>query len=151
MTDAKPKDGEIILVAHNDSRFKEAAEIRRRVFVEEQKVPADMEWDPHDNIAAHLILYWGGKAAGTLRFYPDDGWLHVGRVAVLAEFRGKGLGKRLMERCLAEGRRLGFTRSFLNSQAHQAGFYAAFGYRRIGDEFMEAGIPHCRMEMEFGV
>ncbi len=137
----------ILLITYNDPRYHMVAEIRRRVFIEEQNVPFAEEWDATDNIAGHLIIFQEGKPAGTLRFYPDEDWLHVGRVAVLPEYRGKGLGKRLMKRCLQEGQRLGFKRSYLNSQSDKTRFYTSFGYQCTGDEFMEAGIQHRRMEL----
>ena len=147
MPDAPAKEVKIALITNHDPRFMEAADIRRAVFIEEQKVPSAMEWDPHDNVSAHLILYYLGKPAGTLRFYPDLNRQHIGRVAVLPEYRGRGFGKLLLERCLTEGRRLGFVRAILSSQSEKIGFYSAFGFQAAGEEFMEAGILHRRMEL----
>ena len=147
MSNTPAKEVKIILVTNHDHRFMDAADIRRKVFIEEQKVPANMEWDPHDGISAHLILYCLGKPAGTLRFYPDLNRQHIGRVAVLPQYRRRGFGRQLLERCLTEGRRLGFAYATLNAQSEKIGFYSAFGFHAIGEEFMEAGIPHRRMEL----
>lgn len=132
----------------SDPRFALAVDIRRAVFVDEQKVPVEEELDDLDNTATHILCWVDGKAVGTLRFYNEDGWLHVGRVSVLPEARSFGLGRGLVLRCLEEGRRMGFTRSFLDAQTDKQGFYQSFGYRAVGGEFMDAGIPHRRMELD---
>lgn len=141
-------DISVLTVTHNDPRFEMVADIRRRVFIEEQNVPSAEEWDAIDSLATHLVLLRGGEALGTLRFSPDEGWLHIGRMAILPAHRGQGLGKALMEKCLGQGRRLGFARAYVNAQTDKCGFYEKMGYGRVGDEFMDAGIPHCRMEMD---
>ena len=128
--------------------FALVSDIRRAVFIEEQRVPEEEEWDAADGEAVHLLAVQGGRPVGTLRFYDDGGWLHVGRVAVLAACRGLGVGRLLMERCLAAGREMGCGRSFLNAQSDKAGFYSRLGYHMVGEEFMEAGIPHMRMERD---
>lgn len=139
---------EYVVFPGSDPRFAEASDIRRAVFIDEQGVPEEEELDSLDAGAAHILCLLDGKAAGTLRFYDDSGWLHVGRVAVLPSARSSGLGRGLMLRCLEEARRAGFTRSFLNAQCDKRGFYQSLGYSLAGGEFMEAGIPHCRMELE---
>jgi len=135
-------------IGGGEDDFSLVSAVRRTVFIEEQRVPEEEEWDHLDGVAVHLLAEMDGRAVGTLRFYEDDGWLHVGRVAVLRECRGAGVGRVLMERCLAEGRRMGLSHSFLNAQTDKAGFYRRLGYREVGGEFMEAGIPHVRMERE---
>lgn len=148
MTADNPDEPKILLITHNDPRFADIAAIRRKVFIDEQGVPEDEEWDAIDSHASYLLAYLGDKPVATLRFYPDEDSLHVGRVAVLPECRGTGLGRTLMERCLAEGRRLGFVHSFVSAQSDKADFYRKLGYAVTGDEYIEAGIPHLRMEMD---
>lgn len=126
--------------------FRHAADIRRRVFVDEQGVSEADEWDGLDGAARHLLLEMGGEPAATLRYLHEDGWIHIGRVAVLPRFRSFGLGRAIMEYCLAEAEREGAARFYLNSQADKAGFYEKLGFAVSGGEFTDAGIPHVRME-----
>ncbi len=128
--------------------FQQAVQVRQRVFVEEQAFsPAD-EWDADDAVATHVVAFVQRKPAGTARFYPDGGWLRIGRVAVLPEFRGLGLGHAIMSYCLDLGRELGYSRSFLNAQSDKLRFYEHHGYQPVGEDFDEAGTPHRRMERQ---
>ena len=136
------------IVSADSPLFEKACDVRRLVFIEEQGFPEDGEWDEYDAKSIHIIAMAGAHGAGTLRFFDDDGWLHVGRVAVLSKYRGAGLGRLLMERCLEEGERRGFAKSFLNAQSDKSGFYEKLGYRRVGEEFLELDVPHYRMERE---
>ena len=132
-----------------DPRFPLVRAVRQAVFIEEQDCPPEEEWDDKDEVSRHLAAYLDGDVVGTLRWYDDEGWLHIGRVAVLGRARGMGIATALMRRCLEEGRRQGFTRAFLNAQYDKTGLYAAFGFIAVGEEFMEAGIRHIRMELFF--
>ena len=136
----------IASVDREHSDFVLVAAIRRQVFVEEQGVAEAEEWDGLDVSSRHLLARRGNEPLGTLRYYGDEGWLHVGRVAVLPVARGLGLGRLLLADCLRRGAEKGFTRSFLNAQTDKTGFYEKLGYHTVGDMFMEAGIPHIRME-----
>ena len=147
MTETNDPEYELVLVDSTDPRFPDVMDIRHRVFVEEQRVDPVEEWDEWDALATHILLLKNGQAVGTLRFFDDDGWLHVGRFAIVSDQRGSGLGRVLLHRCLEEGKNLGLARSFLNAQSDKVGFYGKFGYTAVGDEFMEAGIPHRRMEL----
>ncbi|MDR0361698.1 MAG: GNAT family N-acetyltransferase [Planctomycetota bacterium] len=133
----------------DDPRFAEARTVRTRVFVEEQNVPLEEEWDELDAVATHLVAVADGNAAGTLRCYREGDWWRVGRVAVLPEYRGMGLAARMMEACLGLARECGMKMSCLNAQSDKMGLYEKFGYARTGGEFMEASIPHYRMELFF--
>lgn len=140
---------EIQVIEHSDPRFSQAAAVRRQVFIEEQNVPENEEWDEVDIEASHLLALVDGRVVGTLRFHADGDWLHVGRVSVLPECRGMDVGRQLMLTCLGEALNRGFSRSYLHSQTDKAGFYRKFGYREKGGEFMESGISHVRMELFF--
>lgn len=120
-----------------------AREVRDAVFVEEQKVPRDIEWDEHDAASRHVVARDSdGGAIGTGRLLVDG---HIGRMAVLADWRGKGVGRALLERLLEEARQQGHTHLALHAQTHASGFYRRFGFVEEGPEFMEAGIPHRTM------
>ena len=119
--------------------------VREAVFLREQGVPADLEWDGLDPECAHaLALDARGEAIGTARLTPDG---HIGRMAVLAPWRGHGVGTALLEAMLAEARRRGFARVALNAQLTAGGFYRRSGFAPEGDEFLDAGIPHIRMTL----
>lgn len=119
------------------------ARIRERVFVEEQGVPPALEWDTHDARATHLVARGpAGEAIGTARLLPSG---QIGRMAVLAEWRGRGVGDRLLDEVIAIARMQGFSSVFLNAQVQVRGFYARHGFRAVGPAFEEAGIPHVRM------
>ena len=118
--------------------------IRHDVFVVEQQVPPALEWDGVDPACRHAIAEdREGRAIGCGRLLPDG---HIGRMAVRAEWRGRGVGAALLERLVALAREQGFARVALNAQTRAAGFYARYGFERCGPEFDEAGIPHCVME-----
>ena len=117
--------------------------VREAVFMTEQGVPAELEWDGLDPVCVHFLAFGApGEAIGTARFTPDG---HVGRMAVLAPWRGRGVGRSLMEAALAEARLRGMRSLVLNAQTHAQGFYLRFGFTPEGGEFLDAGIPHVRM------
>jgi predicted GNAT family N-acyltransferase len=121
----------------------QARQVREAVFVDEQKVPQDIEWDEHDAVSRHVIARDSdGGAIGTGRLLPDG---HIGRMAVLADWRGKGVGRALLESLLEEARQQGQSHLALHAQTQASGFYRRFGFVEEGPEFMEAGIPHRTM------
>jgi predicted GNAT family N-acyltransferase len=120
-----------------------ARAVRDAVFIEEQNVPRNIEQDEHDAASRHVLAQDGeGAAIGTGRLLPDG---FIGRMAVLADWRGKGVGRALLERLLEEARRLAQDRLALHSQTQACGFYRRFGFVEEGPEFLEAGIPHRTM------
>lgn len=121
-----------------------AGEIRRVVFIEEQDVPRDEEWDGRDPECLHFLALADGRALGTARLLPDG---HIGRVAVLAEARGLGIGLALMEAAIAAARQRGLPAAELAAQTHALAFYERLGFEAFGAPFMEAGIPHRNMAL----
>jgi predicted GNAT family N-acyltransferase len=121
--------------------------IRKTVFVDEQHVPADLEWDGRDDRCLHVLaVARDGAAIGTGRLLPDG---HIGRMAVLKAWRGQGVGGALLAELIAAARDAGHSRAMLNAQVHALGFYARFGFVAEGPEFDEAGIPHRAMVLAF--
>ena len=119
--------------------------VRRKVFVEEQHVPEELEWDDEDEPSRHVIaVAAGGTPIGTGRLLRDG---HIGRMAVLKEWRGQGVGSALMKELLFIARAAGHRRVLLHAQTHASGFYARHGFVAEGGEFMEAGIPHVVMAL----
>jgi len=118
--------------------------IRTTVFILEQQVPVDLEWDEFDIISTHFLVFNNhGEAVGTGRLLPDG---HIGRMAVLKEWRGKGYGSAMLKKILEELRRRQMQKAMLNAQINAVKFYEKFGFQQVSTEkFLEAGIPHVKM------
>jgi len=117
--------------------------IRREVFIREQQVPEELEWDGLDENAYHLLARdTFGNAVATARMLPDG---HIGRVAVVKPWRGKGVGTELMRRMLHEARRRGLLQVHLDAQVKAVEFYERLGFSAEGPELLDAGIPHRHM------
>jgi predicted GNAT family N-acyltransferase len=118
--------------------------IRHDVFVVEQRVPEQLEWDGSDGDCRHALAEdAAGNAIGCARLLPDG---HIGRMAVRPAWRGKGVGTALLECLIALAREQGHDRVLLNAQTHACGFYARHGFACCGADFEEAGISHRTME-----
>lgn len=120
--------------------------IRKTVFVLEQGVPAELEWDGKDRECTHVLAEFviGAKrdAVGTGRLMPDG---KIGRMAVLSKYRGKGVGGEILSALVEAARVRGQQEVYLHAQSHAMAFYQRFGFVVEGDEFQEAGIPHLKM------
>ncbi|HYJ18120.1 MAG TPA: GNAT family N-acetyltransferase [Burkholderiales bacterium] len=116
--------------------------VREQVFVREQSVPLELEWDEFDGVSRHLLAEAEAQAIGTGRLLPDG---HIGRMAVLASWRDKGVGSALLQALLDLAREAGHERAILSAQVRAMPFYRRFGFAPEGEEFLEAGIPHITM------
>ena len=124
----------------------EASPIRFQVFVEEQGVPADEEWDAQDPVSIHAVLRDDdGTPIATGRLLPDG---HIGRMAVLADARGLGAGSAVLAALIECARDEGHRVVQLNAQTHACGFYETMGFAAHGDTFLDAGIPHVAMTLD---
>jgi predicted GNAT family N-acyltransferase len=119
-----------------------AAPIRFTVFVEEQGVPRDIELDELDKECVHAVVFQDGKAVATGRLLPDG---HIGRMAVLKEWRGRGIGGLILKRLMDKARERGDREVVLSAQVHAAPFYRRHGFKEEGGQYMEAGILHQNM------
>jgi len=120
--------------------------VRQEVFVMEQGVPAELEWDEMDALCIHVLaLDETGAAIGTGRLLPDG---HVGRMAVVRTKRGSGVGSAMLRELMRHAWTRGDKALLLHAQTHAEPFYVRHGFRREGSEFMEAGIPHVAMRIE---
>ncbi len=118
-------------------------QVRERVFVVEQHVPVELEWDGIDSECAHVLATdQYGQAIGTGRLLEDG---HIGRMAVLKEWRGRGVGSQIIELLMSEARRRHYPKLLLNAQINALPFYERFGFVSRGNVFDEAGIPHLQM------
>lgn len=119
--------------------------VREQVFMNEQHVPAELEWDGLDTHAVHLLaLDPAGNPIGTVRMLGNG---HVGRMAVLKPWRGRGVGAALLKTIIATAQRVGMAKIDLDAQVQAIGFYEHHGFAAEGDEFMDAGIPHRHMTL----
>lgn len=129
-------------------QMEQAYAIRRRVFIEEQHVPEEIELDEDDARAFHVLATLGGRPVGCGRFVAHDGYVKIGRMAVLAELRGGGIGRAILEFLMDRARERGLGKAVLHAQLSAEGFYLKSGYVPVGEVFEEAGIAHRRMERE---
>jgi predicted GNAT family N-acyltransferase len=120
--------------------------LREQVFVIGQRVDPHIEWDGKDKDCSHvLILDKQQQAIATGRLEPSG---KLGRIAVIMTWRGKGLGSIVVNQLIEFAKEQGRESLYLNSQSHALEFYEKFGFIPKGHVFMEAGIPHQRMELD---
>jgi predicted GNAT family N-acyltransferase len=120
--------------------------IRRAVFIDEQKVPEDMEWDGQDEQARHfLALDVDGQPVGTVRLLSSG---QISRLSVLQPFRSQGVGRALLGFVEMAARAAGMDEIFLHAQTHATSFYESAGFITTGGIFLEANIPHRQMFKE---
>ncbi|VCU70886.1 putative N-acetyltransferase YjcF [Pigmentiphaga humi] len=121
----------------------DASSIRQAVFVDEQSVPLELEYDDADAVSLHVVAYDGrGRPVGTGRLLPDG---HVGRMAVHRHARGLGVGGAVLDALIEQARQRGHTQLLLHAQTRAQAFYETRGFHAEGDEFLEAGIVHVLM------
>ena len=119
-----------------------ASPIRFQVFVREQRVPADIELDDMDAPSLHAVAFENEKAIGTGRLLPDG---HIGRMAILKEWRRRGIGAAILKALIDAAERRGDREIALSAQLHAVEFYRTHGFEPVGDVYEEAGIPHQAM------
>ena len=129
-----------------DQASSSAYPIRQQVFIDEQKVPEELELDEFDPLAFHALAYLGEQCVGTARLVDlGDGHSQVGRMAVLAHFRGKGIGRQILARLVLMAKEKGFSSVALHSQVSAIPFYEKQGFIAQGPIYDEAGIAHRNM------
>lgn len=120
--------------------------IREKVFIQEQGVPAELEWDGKDDVSHHaLALTANGEAVGCGRITPDG---HIGRVAVMPEWRHKRVGSAILELLVDYARTQHYDQVELNAQVQVMPLYESFGFEAKGKVFMDANIPHRKMTLK---
>jgi predicted GNAT family N-acyltransferase len=119
--------------------------VRRAVFIEEQSVPEELEWDDTDERAYHVLASDDeGEPIGTGRLKIDG---QIGRMAVAKNWRGRGVGAAILQALISLADKEGCRMVRLHAQTHALEFYAKHGFTPVGGEFDEAGIPHRAMEL----
>jgi len=135
-----------VKIITSENNLKIAFAIRKKVFVEEQKVPEEIEWDEFEYIANHILAYIQDKPVGTARWRQTQKGMKLERFAVLPEFRSCGVGKNLVNFILKE--LMNSEIIYLHAQEHVVKFYEHFGFVKKGSKFFEADIPHWLMELK---
>ena len=149
-TTLKPPANFKVIEADTRLRHAQCVQIRTRVFVFGQNVPAEREIDEYEDACRHYLALASGVPVGTVRwraYAPDTA--KIERLAVLEEARGMGIGSRLMAHVLAEtAGRTELTHVRLASQDPVIPFYSAMGFEVIGDAFEDGGLPHHNMILD---
>lgn len=134
---------EVRIVSFIGDNEKNIRSIRNTVFSGEQNINPDIDFDGNDSSALHALILVDGKSTGTGRILNDG---HIGRVAVLNEYRGNGLGSIIIESLIQEAIENSFVRVYLGSQIKAFNFYKKLGFTPFGKEYIEANIAHISME-----
>ena len=152
VTNSSSADAAQVLVGTWAVLGDDARRVREAVFVGEQGIARELEWDQWDAVAVHAVARdRRGMVIGTGRllptqFDPDNtGVGHIGRMAVLTQARRGGIGGLILAKLMHEARQRGCTAIVLNAQTYVAAFYAAHGFVAFGPAFLEVDIPHISM------
>jgi predicted GNAT family N-acyltransferase len=121
--------------------------IREAVFIAEQSVPPELEWDAEDASALHFLALEGDYPIGTARLLPDG---EIGRLSVLKDWRGLKVGDALLKAVITEAENRDLKEQKLSAQVYATAFYERFGFTVVSEEFLEAGLPHVDMVRSSG-
>lgn len=135
----------IVEIRATDPLMSAVYALRREVFVVEQGVPEELEVDENDKVAVHLAALSDGHVIGTLRIVRKERTAKIGRMAVSADSRKKGIGRELMEFAAATASHDGAQEIILAAQFTAREFYRQLGYMEEGSVFDDAGISHVMM------
>ncbi|WP_305463861.1 GNAT family N-acetyltransferase [Photobacterium leiognathi] len=134
---------EIKIVAFDDAHCGLIRTVREQVFIQEQQIDPEIEFDDLDSEAVHVLVMDGEQPLGTGRILADG---HIGRIAIMKAARGQGLGAKVVQALVEYAQQQGYPRVDLGAQTHAVDFYRKLGFMPYGEEFMEANIPHQAME-----
>jgi predicted GNAT family N-acyltransferase len=135
-----------IQITHWDEAKSHVMPIRREIFINEQQVPEELEWDEFDQDALHAIVKKEQDIIGTARLIIDGQDARIGRMAIKKDFRGQGIGQEMLEALVTKSLELHVTLIKLHAQVHAVSFYAKLGFEAHGEIFSEAGIDHVNMQ-----
>jgi len=139
----------IYKLAENEWDLRRAFEVRRQVFIKEQNVPEDLEFDTYDREALHMVVKDGERVIGTARvLFLTANQAKLERMAILKPFRRKGIGSRLIYYLNEELRQRQIEQVFLHAQCSAVAFYKSGGFEESGAPFWEVGIKHIKMQKQ---
>jgi len=121
------------------------SKVRRSVFIEEQQVPEELEWDDDDKTSVHVLVTDNNIPIATGRIKMDG---HIGRMAVLKNYRNKGVGSAVLEALINFSKTLKMKSVYLHAQTTAIPFYEKHGFKTSSEEFMDAAIPHKSMTLD---
>ena len=124
----------------------EAKSIREQVFIQEQRIAPEDEWDAQDAVALHFVVYATGQAIATARLLENHS---IGRVAVLKSQRGLGVGRVLMQHIIQVAKQQQRPWVKLSAQEHAIPFYQSLSFQVEGESYLDCGIPHVDMRLIF--
>lgn len=122
--------------------------IRQKVFIEEQNVTSQLEWDGMDEEAIHFLAFKNEKAIGCARAFVIENYMQLGRMAVLKEYRGEGIGTALLEKAMTTAKLNELSVIYISAQCQAIDFYKKFGFEITSDIYLDAEIPHRDMKLE---
>ena len=123
--------------------------IREKVFIQEQKVTPELEWDGMDEKAIHFLVFKDEEAIGCARAIVIKSQMQLGRMAVLKEYRGQGAGSTLIEKAIVTAKLKQLSGIHISAQCNAINFYVKFGFEVMGDTYLDAEILHRDMTLEF--
>ncbi len=123
--------------------------IREKVFIEEQKVTSQLEWDGMDKEAIHFLAFKDERAIGCARALVIEYCMQLGRIAVLKEYRGEGIGSALIEKAMTTAKLNQLSAIYISAQCHAIDFYKKFGFEVTSDIYLDAEILHRDMTLNF--
>ena len=133
----------------SDCELKDAFEVRRQVFIKEQNIPEDLEFDTYDREALHMVVKDGERVIGTARvLFLTANQARLERMAILKPFRRKGIGRRLIYYLNEELNKRQVEQVVLHAQCSAVTFYKSCGFEESGMPFWEVGIKHIKMQKQ---
>ncbi|CAM8332412.1 ElaA Predicted acyltransferase [Candidatus Methylopumilus planktonicus] len=123
--------------------------IREKVFIQEQKVTPQLEWDGMDEKAIHFLVFNDKAAIGCARAIVIKDHMQLGRMAVLKEYRGQGIGSALIEKAMTTAKLNQLSAIYISAQCHAIDFYKKFGFEVTSGIYLDAEIPHRDMTLDF--
>ncbi|HCI59959.1 MAG TPA: GNAT family N-acetyltransferase [Ruminococcus sp.] len=120
--------------------------IRETVFIEEQKFK--IEFDDTDDIATHIVMYLDKHPVGCCRLYKQENEYHIGRIAVLKPYRGKGYGEKILLEAEKDAKKMGADSISLSAQVRASGFYEKLGYKKHGEIYFDEYCEHIAMKKD---
>ena len=135
---------DVNIVAFDEVNKESIRLVREQVFIQEQHIDPEIEFDGLDTQAVHVLVVDGEQPLGTGRILVNG---HIGRIAIMQAARGQGLGVKVVRALVEYAKQQGYPKVDLGAQTHAVDFYRKLGFTPYGDEFMEANIPHQAMVM----